>query len=104
MFWVVMAVLGWGGGPGSEGGMFLVALLAWVAACFVSVLIHEMGHVFMGRLFGTDGHIVLYSFGGIAIDSNAVSSGARRALVAFAGPLAQFLLLGAVMLVIWFFI
>jgi Zn-dependent protease len=105
MFWVVMAFLGWRGGPvPGEGGTFLLGVLAWVAACFVSVLIHEMGHVFMGRLFGTDGHIVLYSFGGIAIGSNAVSSGARRALVAFAGPLAQFLLLGAVMLVIWFFI
>jgi Zn-dependent protease len=102
MFWVVMAVLGWGGGPGSEGGMFLVALLAWVAACFVSILIHEMGHVFMGRLFGSQGHIVLYSFGGLAIGSNVLASGWKRALVAFAGPLAQFLLLGAIVLLLWF--
>jgi stage IV sporulation protein FB len=102
-FWVVMAVLGWGGGPDrQEGAMFLLSVLAWVAACFVSILLHEMGHVFMGRLFGSDGHIVLYSFGGLAIGSNALDSGAKRALVAFAGPLAQFLLLGVVVLVIWF--
>src|SRR5262249_54958026 len=67
-------------------------------------LVHEMGHVFMGRLFGTDGHIVLYSFGGLAIGSNALHSGWRRALVSFAGPLAQFLLLGVVLLVVWFLI
>jgi stage IV sporulation protein FB len=105
MFWVVMAFLGWRGGPvPGEGGTFLLGVLAWVAACFVSILIHEMGHVFMGRLFGTDGHIVLYSFGGLAIGSNALSNGAKRALVSFAGPLAQFLLLGVVMLVIYYFI
>jgi Zn-dependent protease len=103
MFWLVMAFLGWGGGPNEgAGGQFLLGVLAWVAACFVSILIHEMGHVFMGRLFGSDGHIVLYSFGGLAIGSNALASGAKRALVAFAGPLAQFLLLGVVVLVIWF--
>jgi Zn-dependent protease len=102
MFWLIMAVLGWGGGPGAQGGMFLAGLLAWVAACFVSILIHEMGHVFMGRLFGSNGHIVLYSFGGLAIGSNALDSGWKRALVAFAGPLAQFLLLGITVLVLWF--
>jgi stage IV sporulation protein FB len=102
-FWGVMAILGWGGGPSrQEGAMFLLSVLAWVVACFVSILIHEMGHVFMGRAFGSDGHIVLYSFGGLAIGSNALDSGAKRALVAFAGPLAQFLLLGGVLLVIWF--
>jgi stage IV sporulation protein FB len=102
MFWVIMAVLGWGGGPRQEqGAMFLLSVLAWVVACFVSILIHEMGHVFMGRMFGSDGHIVLYGFGGLAIGSNALASGAKRALVAFAGPLAQFLLLAGVVVVIW---
>jgi Zn-dependent protease len=99
-FWVIMAAIGWRGGP-KEGVEFLEGLLAWVVACFVSILIHELGHVFMGRLFGTDGHIVLYGFGGLAIGSNALDSGWKRALVAFAGPLAQFVLLGAVMLVVW---
>ena len=102
MFWLVMAILGWGGGPHGEGKFFLLGLLAWVAACFVSVLIHEMGHVFMGHLFGSDGYIVLYSFGGLAIGSNALSNGRRQALVSFAGPLAQFILLAIVVLVLWF--
>ncbi len=103
MFWVVMAFLGWGGGPGRAGGAsFLLGVLAWVVACFLSVLWHEMGHVFMGRLFGSDGHIVLYSFGGLAVGSNALDRGWQRALVSFAGPLAQFLLLGVFVLVLWF--
>ena len=36
--------------------------------------IHELGHVFMGRLFGTDSHIVLHGFGGLAIGSNNLSN------------------------------
>jgi Zn-dependent protease len=56
----------------------------------------------MGRLFGSDGYIVLYSFGGLAVGSNAQSDGWKRGLVSFAGPLAQFLLLGVVVLVLWF--
>jgi stage IV sporulation protein FB len=100
MFWVLSAALGWGGGPGDEGGTFLVGLLIWVAACFVSILIHEMGHVFMGRAFGGDGHIVLYSFGGLAIGIT-VRHWWQRVLVSFAGPLAQFILLGLTLLVVW---
>jgi Zn-dependent protease len=103
-FWILSAALGWRGGPDLGGQLFVPSLLLWVAACFVSILIHEMGHVFMGRYFGSDGHIVLYSFGGLAIGSNALSSGRQRALVAFAGPLAQFLLLGVVVGVAWQFI
>jgi Zn-dependent protease len=100
MFWLFSAVLGWGAGPGDEGGTFLVGLLIWVAVCLVSILVHEMGHVFMGRIFGGDGHIVLYSFGGLAIGIS-VPRWWQRVLVSFAGPLAQFVLLGATLLVAW---
>jgi stage IV sporulation protein FB len=98
MFWLFSAVLGWGGGPGERDPYFLPGLLIWIAASFVSILIHEMGHVFMGRLFGSDGHIVLYSFGGLAIGSNALRKRWQRILVSFAGPGAQFLILAVVIL------
>ena len=65
---------------------------------FVSVLVHEFGHVFMGQLFGSHGHIVLHGFGGLAIGSNALNRGWQRFLVSFAGPLIQFVLLGLVLL------
>jgi Zn-dependent protease len=101
MFWVLSAVLGWRGGPRADAGStFLLSLLVWVAVCFVSILIHEMGHVFMGRLFRGDGHIVLYSFGGLAIGIS-VPHWWQRVLVSFAGPLAQFVLLGVTFVVIW---
>jgi Zn-dependent protease len=54
----------------------------------------------MGRLFGSEGHIVLYSFGGLAIGSNALSNRWRRIAVCFAGPAAGFLLLAGVLLLV----
>lgn len=88
-FWVLSAMLGWGWF--NDGGFRL--LLVWVACVFVSILLHEFGHVLMGRLFGSRGqYIVLYSFGGLAIGIQ-VPKRYQRILVSFAGPAAQLLLL-----------
>jgi stage IV sporulation protein FB len=94
LFWVITAVLGW---SNFERGQF-PGLLLWIACVFVSILVHEFGHVMMGRLFGSRGYIVLYSFGGLAVGSH---TGVRwqRILISFAGPAAQFLLLGLVLVV-----
>lgn len=91
MFWLFSAILGWN--AVQEGFSFL---LVWIACAFVSVLIHELGHVFMGRLFGSHGHVILYSFGGLAIGSSALRTRWQRIAVYFAGPLAGFLLYGLV--------
>ena len=88
MFWFMGVVTGW---SWMQDGFEYVAI--WIACVFVSVLIHEMGHVFMGRLFGADGSIVLYGFGGLAIGSNALEHRWQRIAVSFAGPLAGFLYL-----------
>ena len=93
MFWIFTAALGW---SATERGMQYLFL--WIAAVFVSNLVHELGHVFMGRFFGSDGHIVLYSFGGLAIGSSNLRNRWQRVAVYFAGPGAGFLL--AVLL--WF--
>ncbi len=95
LFWLVSIFLGWelvGDAPDQRAGLIHLGL--WIICVFVSILIHEMGHVFMGRLFGSHGHIVLYSFGGLAIGSNALDRGWQRFLVSFAGPLFQFIFLG----------
>jgi stage IV sporulation protein FB len=96
LFWIMTAVLGWDSSMGRFGGG-LPVLLLWIACVFVSVLIHELGHVFMGRLFGSHGRIVLYSLGGLAIGSNVLERRWQRIAVSFAGPLAEFLLLGAIL-------
>jgi Zn-dependent protease len=93
LFWVVSAILGWRYSndtilPGN--GLGAVAL--WVFCTFLSILLHEFGHVWMGRAFGADGHILLHSMGGLAVGSNAVPSHWQRILVSFAGPGIQLLL------------
>ncbi len=93
MFWIISAVLGWGLAGHGRGYKLL---LLWMVCVFASILIHELGHVFMGRLFGTHGHIVLHSFGGLAIGSSDLGRRWQRILVYFAGPLAGFVLLGVV--------
>src|SRR6516165_8553767 len=45
-FWLVSAFMGW-----STLNRGIIFLVIWVACVFVSVLVHEMGHVLMGRLF-----------------------------------------------------
>lgn len=93
MFWLLTAVLGW-----NWMRLGLEYVVAWVACMFISVLVHELGHVFMGMLFGTRGYIVLYSFGGLAVGSNALGDWWKRVLVSFAGPLAGFVFLAVLML------
>ncbi len=98
-FWLISAILGWSiVGEFGNTRLGLIYLVVWVACVFVSVLVHELGHVFMGQLFGSHGHIVLHGFGGLAIGSNALNRGWQRFLVSFAGPLIQFVLLGLVLL------
>ena len=62
----------------------------WVPAAFVSILIHEFGHIAAGRRFGAPGEIVLTFFGGLAVGSSNLFARWRRILVYLAGPLAQF--------------
>jgi len=93
MFWLMALILGYDGTIRHGVGF----VLAWVACVFVSVLLHEFGHVWMGRLFGSHGHIVLYSFGGLAIGSNQLSRRWQRILVLLAGPGIQLALWGVLL-------
>jgi Zn-dependent protease len=55
-----------------------------------------MGHVLAGRLFGRDAHIVLYSFGGLAIGSTDLPRRWQRVIVLLAGPGSQLALFGLI--------
>jgi stage IV sporulation protein FB len=96
MFWLVSVIMG-----ASTLNMGIQYLLVWVGCVFVSILIHELGHVWMGQAFGSHGHIVLYGFGGLAIGSNQLESRGQRIAVSFAGPLAGFVFLGIVLGIVW---
>jgi Zn-dependent protease len=98
LFWLVGVILGFSAlqeNPGPTGFLYLGM---WLACVFVSVLVHEFGHVLSGQMFGSDGHIVLYSFGGLAIGSSDVGTSWQRIFVMFAGPLAGFVLLVVVLI------
>jgi stage IV sporulation protein FB len=89
LFWLFSAILGW---DFLELGF--VYLFIWVACCFLSILLHEFGHVWMGMTFGArDSYIVLYSFGGLAVGSNDLRNRWQRIAVSLAGPGIQLLCL-----------
>ena len=90
-FWLMTIFLGWSYRP-----LGWAYLLLWVLCVFVSILLHEFGHVWMGRFFGRSGYIVLHSFGGLAISSDQLWNRWQRIAVSLAGPLIQLIPLGIV--------
>jgi stage IV sporulation protein FB len=94
LFWIVSVILGFDAFIKLGVGF----LFAWVGCVFFCVLLHEFGHVWMGRLFGSRGRIVLFSFGGLAIDSNRLRRRWQRILVSLAGPGIQLVFLA----ILWF--
>src|SRR6187401_2581712 len=86
-FWIFTAILGWDWVRVGFG-----YLLIWIIAVFISILLHEFGHIWAGRMFGTHGDILLYSFGGLAIGSSDLRKRWQRIVVYLAGPAIQFML------------
>lgn len=82
-FWIVMLIMGARRDTG--------AVLIWVGVCFVSILMHEFGHVAAMRLFGMPAEVALYAWGGLAIPTGGMRrSSFAQILIALAGPLAGF--------------
>lgn len=91
-FWLVGLMLG---GPSMSGK----GALLWVAATFVSILVHEFGHVLAINYFGSPAHIVLHGFGGLAIqDSNWRRDPKSQIVISLAGPFAGFAFAGLIFL------
>lgn len=104
-FWLVSAILGLGG-LGEDMRMAIVRLLIWMAAVFVSILIHELGHAMMMRRYGYSPSITLYGMGGLASAGTPSGPRARREgpldqiLISLAGPGAGFALAGLIVLLL----
>lgn len=113
-FWLAAAVLGWplasqaGSVPAPNNPGMAVFLLLWMAAMFVSILIHELGHAVAFRYFGIPSSIVLYHFGGMAIPDSFSSFGRmsrsrsreNQLIISGAGPAAQLLLAAVIIIVV----
>lgn len=70
-------------------GVILVCTLA------LSILVHELGHSFAFRRYGTESHIVVHLFGGYSSpDRPQVLSHRQWVITAAAGPLTALVLLG----------
>jgi len=92
-FWVVMTIFGW-----DLINIDFIYVVAWVVCGFLSILLHEFGHVWAGKAFGSDGYIVLYGLGGLAVGASSVAGRWRRVVVYLAGPLIQ---LAGIWLPLW---
>src|SRR5262245_48886791 len=84
-FLVVAALLG------ARGEVADVAI--WVAVCFVSILVHELGHALVIGRFGGTPSIVLYPGGGLTYGDKSTRTG-QRVVVSLAGPAAGFVFAG----------
>ncbi len=89
MFWLLTVLLAMNAPP--------AILLLWILAVTASILIHELGHALVMRLYGINPHIVLYSFGGLTVyDRIYHLRWFENIFISFAGPAAGFLFLGLV--------
>jgi len=100
LFWVMTLLFGASSGD-------LLHLLIWVAAVFVSILVHELGHALAMRRFGLLSRVVLHLSGGLTIPesvswgntwANVSLQSNQQILVSLAGPGAGFLLAALVMI------
>jgi Zn-dependent protease len=85
IFWLTGVFICWGSYQQDPPMLFIA-----VGAVFLSVLVHELGHATMTRLFGWPSEIVLGFFGGYA--TTARTSTGRNLAVLIAGPGAGFAL------------
>ena len=92
-FWIIAAMLG---GVGNDS---LGHILTWVGCVFLSIVVHEMGHGLMTRLFGGHPNIVLFGMGGVCYTEAERQTPGQRLAVLIMGPGAGFLLAGLVYLV-----
>ena len=96
LFWLGAALLGMNSRDAKE-------LLSWIGAVFLGVLIHELGHAAIMRLYGFYPSITLYTFGGMTSYGRGAVGRAPSWLgqiaISAAGPAAGFLAAAVITLV-----
>lgn len=89
-FWVTLALIG--GALGANTSTALLLVVIFVAAGFISILVHEMGHALTIRRFGLPTEIRLIAFGGFASYPPGRLNRTQSFSVTAAGPGVQFAL------------
>ncbi len=94
LFWLVALLLG-------LNAPDLPSLLVFMAAVFLAVLVHELGHALAIRAYGLAPSIILYGLGGLTTWSPRFVSRLQpdtwgHVLISIAGPGAGFLLAGLI--------
>ena len=87
LFWLVTVLLGGLSSPPRE-------VLIWVIVCFVSILVHELGHAVAILRYGWRPWIVLYAMGGLALHESSspwqakqqANSPQTQIVISLAGP------------------
>jgi stage IV sporulation protein FB len=101
-FWIINALFAWFVSD-PLAGHYRVALLTfiliWVLCTLASVMVHELGHAVMGRIFGQPGNVTIAGLGGQAAGGYDKISPWKRLLVIAAGPGAGFLFVASLVLV-----
>ena len=95
-FWLVCFLLGNGLAMKSVADFYRVLL--WTIALFLSILVHELGHAFVGRKYGAAPVIHLHGLGGLTAFPGKWFSRRQHIAVTAAGPAASFTLAMAALL------
>jgi len=79
-----------------------VDIALWTAAAFLSILLHEMGHALVARLFGASGvNVTLYGLGGVTNYSHSSKlSNGRSFVISAAGSAAGIVAGGTLLLLV----
>jgi Zn-dependent protease len=96
LFWVSSALMGayYYQHP-TDGGVGV--FIFWMAAVFVSILLHELGHVVAARLFGVRGRVYISGLGGRLLNLAELKYW-QHVVVLLAGPLTSWLIAGVLWL------
>jgi Zn-dependent protease len=88
-FWVITALLG--GAITARTADEIFAVVLFILAALISIIIHELGHACTGlKLGGGRASILLTSFGGLAYNQGGRFNRQQRFWMIFAGPGAGF--------------
>ncbi len=100
LFWVIAILFG-------SSSSSIISLLIWIAAIFISILIHELGHAFAMRRHGLGSQIILHFSGGLTVPesvswgggyANIALTANQQIFISLAGPFAGFLFAAVVLL------